>query len=107
VLGAGRHARALKSVTLALPAGLSIDKHKLSSGLKLTLDGRAVPAGFRLDRGRLTITFRKTGRVAIITIAGPALSLVPGAAVKKLTLAATVRDAAGRATTLRLRGSAR
>jgi hypothetical protein len=91
-LGAGRRLHKLKSVSIRLPAGLTIDASKLT----IKLDGRSVPATATLRSRVLTITFARAGRVAFI-------SMRTASRPRHGRLSITMRGTSGALAALRLR----
>jgi hypothetical protein len=77
-LGAGRRLRKLRSVSIRIPRGLSIDLKTIA----VKLDGHSARATAVLKRGLLTITFARPGRVVFITLRTARRSAQAGLSVK-------------------------
>jgi hypothetical protein len=71
-----RSRRAVRSVALRLPRMLSIHARRLRQGLAVKLDGRPVSVRARFVGGVLHLRFARSGRVAVITLSAPALTVI-------------------------------
>jgi hypothetical protein len=104
-VGGGRKTAAIRSVTLRLPTGFGIASSRPTAGLRVSVNGRFVRYTARYNRGLLTISFARTGRVAFISIAAPALAVSRSIRAQhrgRLTLIATLNRITGKPTTLHL-----
>jgi hypothetical protein len=86
-VGAGKRLHKLRSVTLRLPRGVRV--------LAASLDGRRARFVVKYAHGRLTITFDRSGRVAIIVLSSSRSQHRPRFA--------TIRGTSGKEATVRLR----
>jgi hypothetical protein len=104
-VGGGTDAASIQSVTLRLPAGFAIASQRLPRGIRLAVDGRFVASTERAGQGTLTLTFARAGKVAMILLAAPSLSVSKAVRADhsgRLTVTATLRRIGGGVTTLRL-----
>ena len=113
-VGTPKETGGLRSVAVKLPKGLGLRRAALKRDLSVKLDGKAVAVRYSVKGDVLTITFARAGRVAIVSITSPALTVTKSSADKvrrhkagKLTLQVIVRNANGRSSKLTLRSNAR
>lgn len=101
-VAAGRHAPALKAITVALPAGLSI-AHKaktLARGVTVRAPKHKAKVKLSAHKRTLTITLRRTARSLSVVLTRPALTIAKREArkikrhkVRRLTFRIGERDA--------------
>jgi hypothetical protein len=109
---AGTNAPALKSVSVTLPNGLSFaNKAKsLAKGIGVKDGGKKVKFKAKVQRGRLTITFKTSQRTATITIGKPAISVSRSLAskvkhhkIKRLSVGLRATDTANTTTKISIK----
>ncbi len=108
VLRAGHGARALKSLSITLPKGLSFatKTKSLDKGISVKLGRKKLKFAAKVKKGVLTITLSKTERSITLSVGRPALSITRAEAqkikrrkVKKLVVTLKVTDSAKHRTT--------
>ena len=77
---AGSNAPALKSVSVALPRGVSFARssRSLSKGISVRSGARKVRFTARVRHGLLTVSFRRSARTASVTVLRPSISVSGG-----------------------------
>jgi hypothetical protein len=100
---AGRGERGLSAVSVRLPGGITIDRHRWPHGLTVRLDRKALPAKQVSDRGGLRLILNRRGRALSVRLGSPLLKIARrllvrsphGHGAQRITFVISVRDAAG------------